>query len=318
MPSLASTSSEKTSLTRPLHACDMVLSKWEIAQETGVMDSDPDDDSDALEGEELAEALARMRGGGEKKAADEEKIMAPSSLPEQLERRPMCPGPLERAMMTTGVFDDDTEGTSAEARAKLDELEVWKRAMLADGWTAPPGEVKVNWDNPLPSRPNWTDVREWRERKRAEAVPEIMETEGKDGTAGEKVRRVDSHNFDTVEGTLPEPKRRKIVLRISKKDKTAVPKFGVEPEPVRKAEAVKLDERPKIILKLHNPRAKAAKKHPHPLEEEAIGEPVLQQLCEKSDLPVPTSGGRSTRTAVMGRAKMNEKREAYLAKKRGG
>ncbi|KAM3422447.1 hypothetical protein BST61_g2795 [Cercospora zeina] len=210
-------------------------------------------------------------------------------------------------MMTTGVFDDQRE-----SRAKQSQLEVWKRAVLADGWQLPPEKVRVNWDDASASRPNWADVGQWRDQKRASALLEVTER----GKAGGKVRRIDSLDFDEAEGTLPEPKRRKVFLRISKKDGATVPKSGVEAEPVRQAEAAKNDETPKIILKLRNP--KAAKKHPHPLEEAGpIGEPVLERIA-KPDSPVPAPGERSTRTSVRGSARMKEKREAYLAKKHGG
>ncbi|GIZ38314.1 hypothetical protein CKM354_000173400 [Cercospora kikuchii] len=304
MATIMGTSSERTSLTRPLRAKDMLPSRWEVAQQTGVMDSDLDDGSDALEGEELAEALARVRGRGQEKDQEERISLSlrqvPLPRPEQPSRRPRSPGALDRAMMTTGVFDDHTDATLAEFRSKQQELDIWKHAMLADGWKLPAGTVKVNWANPLaPSRPNWTDVLEWRAQKRAQPLSEKMETASETSEASAKVKRVDSL-IDTSESVLPQPKKRKLSPRDSTKVGATQPNSASEAAQVRKAEAAKVDKRPKATIKLRNPKAKSAQAEPAP--------PAP---------PAPRPGARTTRTSVMGSATMKEKREAYLAKKYG-
>lgn len=295
------TSSERTSLARPLRAQDMLPSRWEVAQQTGVMDSGLDDGSDASEGEELAEALARMHGVRNEK--DQEKRISlslrqvPLSRPEQPPRRPRSPGALDRAMMTTGVFDDHTDATLAEFQAKQRELEVWKQAMLADGSKLPTGAVKVDWASPLaPSRPNWADVLEWRAQKRAQPLSEQMETASETSEASTKVKRVDSL-VDPSESVLPLPKRRKLSPRDSTTVGAAQPRSATGVARVRNAEAAKVDKKPKPTIRLRNPKAKSAKPEPAP--------------------PAPRSGGRTTRTFVMGSATMREKREAYLDKKHG-
>ncbi|PPJ57828.1 hypothetical protein CBER1_00197 [Cercospora berteroae] len=298
MATIIGTSSERTSLTRPLRAQDMLPSRWEVAQQTGVMDSGLDDGSDALEGKEMAEALARMHDVRKEKRISLSLRQVPLALPVQPPRRTRSPGVLDRAMMTTGVFDGHTDATLAEFQAKQQELEVWKHAMFADGWKLPAGTVKVNWDNPLaPSRPNWADVLAWRAQKRAQPLSEKMETASETSEASTKVKRVDSL-VDTNESVLPQPKRRKLSPRDSTKIGATQSKRGSRGAPARKAEAAKVEKKPKATIELRNPKAKSAKPEPAPL--------------------VPRPGGRTTRTSVMGSATMKEKREAYLAKKHGG